>query len=252
MVKKTGGTRAFPLERRAQLEQELAAAENPTRAAQSAGFFKCGPGEYGEGDLFLGLPVPMQRKIALQYVDLPLPEIERLLKSAIHEYRFAALEILVAQYEAASAEQRKIIFDFYVLNTARVNNWDLVDTSAPYVVGAYLQEQPEKRSLLRKLAKSKSLWERRIAIVATFAFLRAGEIAPTFQIAESLLSDKHDLIQKAVGWALREAGKQARPELVQFLQRHYAGLRRTTLRYAIERFTPAERERMLTGDFALR
>ncbi|HEY1950014.1 MAG TPA: DNA alkylation repair protein [Bryobacteraceae bacterium] len=240
------------MQRRFQLEQELAAAESPARAAHSAGFFKCGPGQYGEGDIFLGIPVPVQRKIALKYVDLPLAEIERLLRSKIHEHRFAALEILVAQYEAADDAQRQLIYDFYLLNTARVNNWDLVDTSAPYIVGAHLRDRPRKRSLLRKLAKSKSLWERRIAIVATFAFMRAGETSDTFQIAELLLPDQHDLIQKAVGWALREAGKQARPELLQFLQRHYANLPRTTLRYAIERFTPAERERMLTGQFPLR
>jgi 3-methyladenine DNA glycosylase AlkD len=240
------------VQRRLQLEQELAAAENPARAVHSAGYFKCGPGEYGEGDIFLGISVPVLRKIALTYVDLPLSAVERLLQSKIHEHRSAALEILVAQYEAADDGQRQLIFDFYLLNTARVNNWDLVDGSAPGIVGAHLRDRPRKRSLLRKLAKSKSLWERRIAIVATFAFLRAGETSATFQIAELLLLDKHDLIQKAVGWALREAGKQARLELLQFLQRHYANLPRTTLRYAIERFTPAERERMLTGQFPLR
>jgi 3-methyladenine DNA glycosylase AlkD len=239
------------MRRRIELERELAAAENPARAVHSAGFFKCGPGQYGEGDVFLGIPVPIQRKIALKYVDLPLKEIERVLQSKIHEHRCVALEILVAQYEAGDDAQRKLIYDFYLLNTDRVNNWDLVDGSAPYIVGAHLQDHPRKRSLLRKLAQSKLLWERRIAIVATFAFMRNGETAATFEIAEMLLSDKHDLIQKAVGWALREAGKQARPELLQFLRRHYASLPRTTLRYAIERFTPAERERMLIGEFPL-
>jgi 3-methyladenine DNA glycosylase AlkD len=237
---------------RLQLEQELAAAENPARAVHSAGFFKCGPGQYGEGDIFLGIPVPVQRKIGLKYVGLPLAEIERLLKSKIHEHRFAALEILVAQYEAGSEAERRLIYDFYLLNAARVNNWDLVDTSAPYIVGQHLRTYPGKRSVLRKIAKSKVLWERRIAIVATFAFMDAGETAATFQIAELLLADKHDLIQKAVGWALREAGKQARPELLEFLERNYAELPRTTLRYAIERFTPAERERLLKGEFPLR
>ncbi|HMF76189.1 MAG TPA: DNA alkylation repair protein [Bryobacteraceae bacterium] len=232
---------------RLQLEQELAAAGNPARAAHSAGFFKCGPGQYGEGDIFLGIPVPTQRRIALKYVALPLAEIERLLRSNIHEHRFAALEILVAQYEAGDDAQRQTIFDCYLRNGPRANNWDLVDTSAPYIAGAHLLNR--SRSPLRKLAKSANLWERRIAIVATFAFIRAGETAPTFQIAELLLSDKHDLIHKAVGWALREAGKKAKAGLVQFLREHYAQLPRTTLRYAIERFTPAERERMLTAQF---
>ena len=237
---------------RLQLEQELAAAENPARAVHSAGFFKCGPGQYGEGDIFLGIPVPVQRKIALQYVGLPLSEIERLLKSKIHEHRYAALEILVAQYEAGTEAERQLIYDFYLLHAPRVNNWDLVDTSAPYIAGEYWRTHPRKRSMLRKLAKSKVLWERRIAIVATFAFMAAGETAVTFQIAELLLADKHDLIQKAVGWALRQAGKQARPELLEFLQRNYVRLPRTTLRYAIERFTPAERECLLKGEFPLR
>lgn len=237
--------------RRLQLEKELAAAGNPARASHSAGFFKCGPGQYGEGDLFLGIPVPVQRKITLKYVDLPLVEVEHLLQSKFHEYRVAALEILGAQYKAGDEAKRQAIFDFYLRNVSRVNNWDLVDGSAPYIVGAHLRDRPRKRSLLRRLTKSKNVWERRIAIIATFAFLRAGETATTFQIAELLLSDKHDLIQKAVGWALREAGKQARPELLRFLQQHYARVPRTTLRYAIERFTPAERARMLTGQFDL-
>jgi 3-methyladenine DNA glycosylase AlkD len=237
---------------RLQLEHELAAAGNPVRAAHSANYFKCGPGQYGEGDLFLGIPVPVQRKIALKYLDLPLPQLERLLQSKLHEHRSVALEILVAQYEAANPAQRRLIYDFYLSNTARINNWDLVDASAPYIIGAHLLDHPRKQSLLRKLVKSKNLWERRIAILATFAFLRNGETGPTFQIAELLLTDKHDLIQKAVGWALREAGKLAQPELLRFLQQHYAALPRTSLRYAIERFTPAERARLLAGQFPLR
>jgi 3-methyladenine DNA glycosylase AlkD len=238
------------ISRRLQLERELAAAENPVCAHHSAGFFKCGAGQYGEGDVFLGLAVPVQRKIALKYPDLPLAELARLLRSKIHEYRFAALEILVRQYESGDDAQRDIIFDFYLRNISGVNNWDLVDTSAPYIVGAHLKKR--SRALLPRLAKSENLWERRIAIVATFGFLRTGETATTFKIARLLLSDKHDLIHKAVGWALREAGKKARPELLQFLERNYAKLPRVTLRYAIERFTPAERKHILAGQFPLR
>jgi 3-methyladenine DNA glycosylase AlkD len=238
--------------RRLELEQELASAENPARALHSAGYFKCGPGQYGEGDIFLGIPVPAQRKIALKYVDLALAELGYLLKSKIHEHRSAALQILVAQYAAGSEAERQLIYDFYLRNTARVNNWDLVDLSSPCIPGEYWRTHPRKRSMQRKLAKSKILWERRIAMVATFAFMDAGETDVTFEIAELLLADKHDLIQKAVGWALREAGKQARPTLLEFLQKNYAQLPRTTLRYAIEHFTPAERERMLKGEFPLR
>jgi len=230
------------------LVAELAAAANPVRAASSVWFFKTGKGEYGEGDQFLGVTVPAQRKIALRYRHLPEKALKKLLASKFHEQRFVALEILVAQFEAATPAQKAAIYRFYLANTARVNNWDLVDTSAPYIVGEYLLTRP--RAILRKLAKSHSVWERRIAIVATFAFIRAGQTADTFAIAKMLLKDEHSLIHKAVGWALREAGKKFPGQLSEFLQANYEHLPRTTLRYAIERFKPAERERFLTGDFA--
>jgi 3-methyladenine DNA glycosylase AlkD len=231
----------------AALLAELAAAGNPARAKSSAWFFKTGKGQYGEGDQFLGISVPVQRKIALRYRHLPETALKKLLASKTHEHRFVALEILVAQFEAAPPPQQTEIFRFYLANTASTNNWDLVDTSAPYIVGEYLLTRP--RAILRKLAKSRNLWERRIAIVATFAFLRDGQTADTFEIAKMLLADEHDLIHKAVGWALREAGKHTPEQLVEFLEANYNALSRTTLRYAIERFTPAERERFLAGSF---
>jgi 3-methyladenine DNA glycosylase AlkD len=230
------------------IRAELQAAADPARAASSVWYFKTGKGQHGEGDQFLGVTVPAQRKIARRYRDLPEKEVKKLLASKIHEERFVALEILVAQFETAVPAQRKAIYLFYLANTARVNNWDLVDTSAPYIVGEYLLTRP--RAILRKLARSQNVWERRIAIVATFAFIRAGETADTFAIAQMLLADEHSLIHKAVGWALREAGKKSPEQLNEFLQVNYADLPRTSLRYAIERFQSAERERFLAGDFA--
>ena len=227
---------------------ELAAAADPVRAKSSAWFFKTGKGQYGEGDQFLGIAVPVQRKIALRHRHLPQAALQKLLTSKLHEHRTVALEILVAQFEAATPREQTAIYRFYLANTTYINNWDQVDGSAPYIVGEYLLTRP--RAILRKLAKSSNLWERRIAIVSTFAFIRAGQNTDTFAIAKLLLADKHDLIHKAVGWALREAGKSAPAQLVEFLQNHYDRLPRTALRYAIERFTPAERKRMLAGDFA--
>jgi len=224
------------------LKKELRASADPERARNSAWFFKTSEGQYGHGDRFIGLTVPKIRWIAHRYVDLPLSDIEKLLASPIHEYRFTALEILVAQYER---EKSKAIFDFYLKHTQFVNNWDLVDTSAPYIVGQHLLTRPRK--ILYRLAKSKNLWERRIAIVSTFAFLRAGETEDTFAIAKLLLQDDHDLIHKAVGWALREAGKQSTPALLRFLNEHRGEMPRTTLRYAIERFPEAQRKRLLSS-----
>lgn len=230
------------------LKAALVALATPERAASSVWFFKTGKGQYGEGDQFLGVSVPNMRRTALKHSDLTLSELDQLLASPIHEHRQAALEILVYQFERGLQEQRKQIFDFYLNHTARINNWDLVDASAPYIVGEYLRTR--SRRLLDRLAKSPSIWERRIAIVATFSFIKHGEVEPTYRIAAKLLSDKHELIHKAVGWALRESGKLVSPDaLVQFLREHYARLPRTTLRYAIERFPPERRERILQGNF---
>ncbi len=227
--------------------RDLAALGNPSSAAGAARFFKSGVGEYGEGDKFLGIPVPALRSTALRYRSLALSDLVRLLASDIHEHRLAALEILVAQYESAADPDRKIIVEFYLANTRGINNWDLVDASAPYILGEHLRTR--SRRVLLRLAKSKSLWERRIAIVATLMLIRYGETADTFLIAEKLLADPHDLIHKAVGWALREAGKVSQPDLLAFLAKHYPSIPRTTLRYAIERFPQQQRKRMLAGKF---
>ena len=176
-----------------------------------------------------------------------MPDLALLLASDIHEHRLAALEILVAQYESGAESERKNIVQFYLANTRGINNWDLVDASASYILGEHLKTR--SRRVLLRLVKSKSIWERRIAIVATLMLIRHGETADTFLIAEKLLADPHDLIHKAVGWALREAGKVSQPDLLAFLQRHYASMPRTTLRYAIERFPPQLRKRMLAGKF---
>jgi 3-methyladenine DNA glycosylase AlkD len=228
---------------RLDLLREMEAVADERRARNHAWFFKTGPGEYGEGDIFLGVGVPMSRKIALRYTHLPLTDIAKLLASPIHEHRFAALEILVAQYERSEEGCRQEIFDFYLRNTHRTNNWDLVDTSAPYIVGEHLLTRP--RGILDDLAVSPMLWERRIAMVATLGLVRHRELRDTFRIARKLLNDKEPLIHKAVGWILREAGKVSRPELVRFLEKNSAKMPRTTLRYAIERFSPEERQRWL-------
>jgi 3-methyladenine DNA glycosylase AlkD len=233
---------------RRDLERELASAADPKRAEVSMWFFKTGKGEYGEGDRFLGITVPLQRKIARRYCGLSFADIARLLASPIHEHRFAALVILVAQYELATESEREQIVQFYLEHTNRINNWDLVDGSAPYIIGEHVRTRC--RDLLERLAASSNLWDRRIAIVSTFALIKHGEIEDTFRIGEKLLEDKHDLIQKAVGWALRETGKVSRPSLLKFLRKNYASIPRTTLRYAIEHFSAEQRKRMLAGNFS--
>ncbi len=230
------------------LKSELAALADPDRARSSAGFFKTGQGQYGEGDRFIGISVPDLRRVARRYQHLSFDEIAKLLASRIHEHRFTALETLVAQYDAGGAASKQAIVDFYLQNTPNVNNWDLVDTSAPYILGKHLLSQP--RGVLDKLAKSKNVWERRIAIVATLALIRNGEIEDTFRIAARLLGDPHDLIHKAVGWMLRETGKRSTVALLEFLKEHHAHMPRTALRYAIERFPATQRKRILAGRFA--
>jgi 3-methyladenine DNA glycosylase AlkD len=229
------------------LLDELAAQADPERARASAWFFKTGSGQYGEGDQFLGIRVPVTRKIAHRYLHLPLTDIRRLLHSPIHEHRFTAAEILVARYERASEPETERIFTFYLRNAKRFNNWDLVDTSCRQIVGAHLLARP--RDPLYRLARSPNLWERRIAIVSTFAFTRHGQLDETFRIAYMLINDTHDLIQKAVGWALREAGLVSRTRLLTYLERHYSALPRTTLRYAIEHLPDRQRKRVLAGIF---
>lgn len=229
------------------LRRELESVSDTKLAKNLAWFFKTGKGEYGEGDRFCGITVPALRKIASHYRHLRLSDVRKLLGSAIHEHRLAALLILVDQYKRADAQAREKIFDFYLANMHYINNWDLVDASARDIVGEHLVARP--RPILSKLAKSPNLWERRIAIIATHAFIRRGDLADTFSISELLLGDKHDLIHKAIGWMLREAGKQSEPQLVLFLKTHYSVIPRTTLRYAIERMPETVRKRHLRGEF---
>jgi len=225
----------------------LAALADPDRARGSARFFKTAKGEYGEGDRFIGISVPQLRRLARRYRHLPLQDIAKLLASLVHEHRFTALEILVAQYEAGEADSKQAIYHFYLQNSRRANNWDLVDTSAPYIIGEHLLTRP--RGELEQLAKSENVWERRMAIVATLLLIRNGELEDTFRIAALLLSDRHDLIHKAVGWMLRETGKRSMAALLQFLEEHHAHMPRTALRYAIERLPENRRKRILAGVF---
>jgi len=226
-----------------QLRRELQGLANHQQARILQRFFKTGPGEYGEGDVFLGIKVPVQRSVAKKYPDLPFSEIQQLLRSKIHEHRMVALFVLVKQYENGDKLARKNIFDLYLKNTKNINNWDLVDLSAPNIVGNYLLDKP--RQVLYKLAKSKLLWDRRISILATLAFIRNNEFSDTYKLAEILLNDKHDLMHKAVGWMLREAGKRDQNLEVKFLDRHARKMPRTMLRYAIEKFGPARRSHYL-------
>lgn len=213
-----------------------------------ARFFKTGPGEYGEGDMFLGITVPLQRKVAKQFQDLQFADLQKLLKSNIHEHRFVALEILVMQYEKGNEKEKKKIVDFYLTNTSSINNWDLVDTSAPYILGDYLLSR--EKDILYRLANSSSLWERRIAIIATFACIKQNQFADTIKIAKFLVNDIHDLIHKAVGWMLREVGKRSETTLREFLDTHYKEMPRTMLRYAIEKFPEARRKQYLKKNFS--
>ncbi|MBP9751888.1 MAG: DNA alkylation repair protein [Candidatus Moranbacteria bacterium] len=230
----------------AEIVRTLKSLGSPEKAKILSGFFKCGKGEYGEGDRFLGVTVPEQRAIAKANRDLPFPEIETLLGNPYHEARLTGLLVLTYAFERADEGRRKAIFDFYCAHLPAVNNWDLVDVTAPNIVGGYLTEKKlARRKVLRRFAKSKNLWERRIAIVSTFTFIRRGDFDDTLAIAELLLSDPHDLIHKATGWMLREVGKRDETVLKRFLDAHAAAMPRTMLRYAIERFSPMERARFL-------
>jgi len=217
------------------------------KAAELQRFFKTGPGEYAEGDLFVGVIVPQTRKVAARYKELPLTEIAKLTNSDIHEVRLCGLIILTNQFKKTrDLNEKKKFFNFYLkeLKSGNVNNWDLVDVTAP-TLGEYLLELEDPMVILTKLAKSKSLWERRVSVVFTFAFLRAGDLEPTYEMAERHLGDKHDLMHKAVGWLLREMGKRDPGLLRAFLQAHCTEMPRTALRYSIEKFSESERKRWL-------
>lgn len=213
---------------------------NPERALVSQRFFKTGEGDYGEGDVFIGLSVPQCRTIAKKYSTLSLSEVKELLYSEIHEERLIALLILVEQYKKTG---QKEIIDFYLDHLKQVNNWDLVDTSADKLVGTYLIDR--EKTILYRLAQSENLWERRVAIIATFAFIRQKQFEDTLRISEILMRDTHDLIHKAVGWMLREVGKRDHKVLERFLEKHSRNMPRTMLRYAIEKFDAIKRKEYL-------
>lgn len=239
------------------LQTKLRKSGSKKNAVISQKFFKTGPGGYSEGDIFLGLKVPQVRTLVKEFLDLSPRELTELLKSPYHEERLSALLIMVSQFEKSAAPEQRKGYAFYLKNIKYVNNWDLVDATAPNIVGKYLIDK--KRSELYKLAKSKNLWARRIAIVSTLTFIKAGDFVDAFSISKQLLKDEHDLIHKAVGWMLREIGKKETgkgkagqykaPRLSKFLKENYANLPRTTLRYAIEHFPEKTRKQMLNGKF---
>lgn len=229
----------------ADLQKELTKATDKNKAVILQRFFKTGSGDYGAGDVFLGITVPQQREIARKYAAKIKPaEIQKLLDSKFHEYRLTALLILVDQYQKnQAAADRKEIINFYLKNTKRINNWDLVDLSVYKILGDWLLINPDKLKILNRLAKSENLWERRIAIIATYAFIKKGKTKELIKIAEKLLNDPHDLIHKAVGWMLREMGKRvSKPVLLRFLNKYKSKMPRTALRYAIEKLSPEQRE----------
>jgi 3-methyladenine DNA glycosylase AlkD len=224
-----------------ELKKELESLADKKQAALLQRFFKTGKGEYGEGDVFLGIKVPVQRQVAKKHKELSLKDIQELLNSKIHEHRLVALLILMQKFDRAEEDSKREIFDLYLRNTRNINNWDLIDLSSPSIIGNYLLDKP--RDILYKLAKSNSIWEKRIAMLATFEFIANGETQDALAIAEILVNDEHDLIQKAVGWMLREVGKRiSQEEEEKFLRKHYKQMPRTMLRYAIERFDDKKKE----------
>jgi 3-methyladenine DNA glycosylase AlkD len=225
------------------IERRLRSLADETIAEHHLRFFKCGPGQYGEGDAFLGIMVPMLRTLSKEFTPIPVAEAVALLQSKWHEARLLAVMILARKYERGDEAMREEIYRSYLANTHRINNWDLVDASAPNIVGAHLLERD--RTVLYNLAKSESLWERRIAIIATQHFIRHDDFNDTLAIAEILLGDRHDLIHKASGWMLREVGKRDQAALERFLRKHAKRMPRTMLRYAIERFPPELRARYM-------
>jgi 3-methyladenine DNA glycosylase AlkD len=226
-----------------ELERDLRAVASRTNddLALLERFFKTGKGQYAEGDIFIGVTVPASRKICKKYHEMSLPEIEKALENPIHEVRLAAVIIMAHQAQKGSEALKKALYNLYLRRTDRINNWDIVDSSCRDVVGEYLMDKP--RDVLYALAASDDLWERRIAMVSTLAFIRAGQDEDVYALAKLLLKDKHDLIHKAVGWMLREAGKKvSRPHLLEFLDTYAKTMPRTTLRYAIEHLDPAARQ----------
>ncbi len=228
------------------LKAELKGFSSPQKAKILARFFKTGKGEYGEGDIFIGVVVPNIRNISKKYNAVNLGEIEELLHSKIHEERLCALLILIEKFRKGDKKTKEQIYKLYLKNTKYINNWDLVDLSAQHIVGEFLHNK--SKSVLYKLAKSKKLWERRISILATFNYIYKNQCKETLKIAEILLKDEHDLICKAVGWMLREVGKRCSQEILEnFLKKHHRQMPRIMLRYAIERFPEKKRKLYLSG-----
>lgn len=225
-----------------QVKADINALANPTKATLAQRFFRTGKGQYGEGDLFLGLTVPAQRRIAKQYRSLSHTHIDRLMRSKYHEHRLVALLILVDQFQRGEESTKRHITNAYLSYTKWINNWDLVDTSAYHILGAWIVDHNKDKTMLTTLAHSHDLWEKRIAIVATLALIRNGNTKETIRISKILLSDTHDLIHKAVGWMLREAGKKQPAILTHFLDAHAHKMPRTMLRYAIEKLPPQTRQ----------
>ncbi|MDP2683757.1 MAG: DNA alkylation repair protein [bacterium] len=220
--------------------KELARLGNPTRAAHSQRFFKTGPGEYGEGDVFLGIQMPVQRIIAQKFIELNLKDVQKLIDSKIHEHRMTGLLIITYKYKKADKAEKGKLFKFYIKNSKKINNWDLVDVTCHIVVGDYLRDKP--RDLLYRWSKSSNLWEKRLSIISTYAFIRHNDLNDMYKISNTLLNDNHNLIHKAVGWMLREAGKRDKQRLVKYLESNAHKMPRTMLRYAIEKFTESERK----------
>lgn len=222
---------------------DLKSVGHPDKARILSGFFKTGKGQYGEGDIFLGIYVPIQRQIAKRYFDLDFRSLETLLKSKIHEHRLGALFVLTDQYKKGDNKLKEKIYKFYLKNIKGINNWDLVDISCPNIVGQWLRDKP--KDILYQLAYSKNLWQKRIAIISTLAFIRSGQLTDTLKISEILMNDKHDLIHKSVGWMLRELGKKDEKVLKKFLDKFAAKMPRTMLRYSIEKFNQSDRNHYL-------
>jgi 3-methyladenine DNA glycosylase AlkD len=229
------------------IQKRLRQFASKEKAKVLQGFFKTGPGEYGEGDVFLGVVVPDIRRVAKEFQNAPIGEITTLLVSTVHEERLLALFMLVSAYTRGDDDLKKKIYSLYLKNTKYINNWDLVDLSAPNIVGAYLLDKSRKP--LYEFAKSKDLWKRRIAILATFQFIKQNDFDDTLRISKLLLTDDHDLLHKAVGWMLREVGKRSLSREEKFLRHQYKNMPRTMLRYAIERFSEGKRQKYLNGKY---
>ena len=230
------------------LIKELSKYADPDKASFFLKFFRTEKGEYGEGDKFIGVTVPNQRKLAKKYRDIDFKELRKLIKSPIHEHRLVSLLILVLKYERGDYKDKEKTVVFYLDNLNGVNNWDLVDSSAHKILGPWLLDKD--RGMLYEYARSGHLWLQRISIITTLHFIKNNQLDDTYRISEILLGHEHDLIHKAVGWMLREAGKKDKNRLIKFLENHYSAIPRTTLRYSIEKFNKERRKKMLEGDFS--